>query len=259
VFVQKTSGIPRNRGVSQRKFCGIYISDGRSPGKHFVEDGASISYNNRKVSVEVFVYKFRKLCFCCALGIFFSAGNVFPHKAATENENKDYRSFVQNLGNDAISIINTPEISRDEIIKKFGNIVEANFSVNQMAKFAVGRHAKSLKDGEKNEFLKNFTKMLIKLYASNFEEYKTAKFTVIGQRRKSENQFIVESKVVIPGKPEVMIAWHVSKNEGKFLITDAVTNEVSIRLILQEQISGIISEKGLQKFLIEFAEKYEEL
>jgi ABC-type transporter MlaC component len=184
---------------------------------------------------------------------------VFPHKTVAENENKDCRGFVQNLGNDAIGIINTPGISRDEIIRKFGNMVEANFAVNQMAKFSVGRYAKSLNKDEKRKFLGNFTKMLVKLYASNFEEYKTAKFTVIGQRKKSENQFIVESRVAIPGKPDVLIMWHVLKNKDKLLITDAVTNEVSIRQILRAEISGNISEKGLKNFLTEFTKKYEKL
>jgi ABC-type transporter MlaC component len=180
--------------------------------------------------------------------------------AKDREEVNDCREFVQKLANEAISIINTQNLSKDEILKKFTDLVGANFSVNKMARFAIGRHIKSLTEEEKEIFLKCFTKMLVKLYATNFEEYKSAKFMVTGHREKSKNSFLIESKVIIPAKPEIVIVWHVScVKGGGFSITDAITNEISIRQILRAEIGGNISEKGLKKFLTEYSEKYGKL
>jgi ABC-type transporter MlaC component len=233
-----------------------------------------VSYNNsRDVIVEVFMNKVWKLCFCYIIGGFLGAVAKFPFQEAAAkvvqqdqqdkvktNETTDAtncRDFIQKLANEAIKVINTPNMSKDKVLEKFTDLVSTNFSVNHMAKFAIGQYVKTLEEEQKKEFLKCFTKMLVKLYAANFEEYKSAKFMVTGHKEKSKNRFLIESKVIIPGKPENIIVWHVScvKGEG-FRITDAVTNEISIRQILRAEIGGNISEKGLKKFLAEFSKKY---
>jgi ABC-type transporter MlaC component len=130
-----------------------------------------------------------------------------------------------------------------------------------MARFAIGVRAKFLKEEEKNKFIDCFLNMLVKLYASNFREYKSAELVVTGHREKMKNHFSVTSKVIIPRKPDVNIVWMVvfSEKEERFFIADAIIDEISIRQILKAEISGNISEKGLQQFLGEFFKKYEKL
>jgi ABC-type transporter MlaC component len=209
------------------------------------------------------MHKIGRLCFCCVLGSFLAATSVFSHKktAAAESVNKDKsesaQAFVQNLGDKAIKIINGSGKTADEITNDFTEIVKNYFSVNQIAKFVLGRHAKSLKKDQKEIFLSCFTNMMVRLYASNFAEYKTAEFIVVGHKEKSKNQFIIESRILIKGKQDTLISWHVScENDGKFRIHDAVINEISLKQILHAEVFGNISEKGLKKFLEEFEKKY---
>ncbi|MDR2780855.1 MAG: ABC transporter substrate-binding protein [Holosporaceae bacterium] len=213
--------------------------------------------------------KIRKFCFYCAIGALFLASDAFPKAKSkcrgkhvvSESVNKDKtidcQTFIQNLGNEAIEIINIQGISHDGVIEKFKNIVKKHFSINQIAKFCFGKHARSLNKKQKEELLRCFTNMFVKLYASSFEEYKDAHFVVTGSREKSKNKFLIESRITIEGKPDVVIVWDVSYREAeKFCICDAITNEISLRQILQAQITGNISEKGMKVFLAEFQEKY---
>jgi ABC-type transporter MlaC component len=98
--------------------------------------------------------------------------------------------------------------------------------------------------------------MLIKLYASNFREYKTAKFTVVSAREKAKSQYLIETKVSIPGKKETTIIWSVYDKNGEVKIYDAVLDEVSMGQIQRAEICGGIAKNGLQKFMQEFKARY---
>jgi ABC-type transporter MlaC component len=99
--------------------------------------------------------------------------------------------------------------------------------------------------------------MLIKLYASNFREYKTAKFTIVSVKKKTKSQYLVDSKVSIPGKKDIVITWSVLCPNKVPKIYNAVLNEVSMGQILRAEIQGSIAEKGLDKFMKEFKSKYQ--
>jgi phospholipid transport system substrate-binding protein len=164
---------------------------------------------------------------------------------------------VEGLGNKAIEVINTPGINDDEVTKEFTNIIEENFEIDSMAKFSLGRNNRILKEVQKTEFKRCFINMLVKLYASNFKEYKTAKFRVLSVKEKGKSKYLVESKVSIPGKKDIAIVWTVRRKEdGTFKICDASMDEVSMAQIQRAEICGAISEKGVEKFMIEFKSKY---
>jgi ABC-type transporter MlaC component len=187
--------------------------------------------------------------------------DVFEAKAVTVKTSKTInaelcRDFVKNLGNRAIEILNIPEITEKEIVKQFADIVESSFAIDSMAKFSLGRQNRLLSIAQKKDFLDCFINMLIKLYASNFKEYKTAKFTVINAKEKANFQYLVDSKVSIPGKKDTIITWSVLCRNGAPKIYNAVLDEVSMGQILRAEIQGSIAEKGLDKFMKEFKNKY---
>ncbi|MDR1983113.1 MAG: ABC transporter substrate-binding protein [Holosporaceae bacterium] len=172
------------------------------------------------------------------------------------NHSELCRNFVKNLGNSAIEIINIPEITEEEVIKKFTDIVESNFAVDSMAKFSLGRHNRLLTTLQKKDFLYCFINMLIKLYVSNFREYKTAKFNIVSVKKKAKSHYLIDSKVSISGKKDTIITWFVLCKNGTPKIYNAVLNEVSMGQILRAEIQGSIAEKGLDKFMKEFKNKY---
>ncbi|MDR2107371.1 MAG: ABC transporter substrate-binding protein, partial [Holosporaceae bacterium] len=136
------------------------------------------------------------------------------------------KEFVQKLGNRAIAVINTPGISDEEVTKKFTEIVKENFKTDKMTQFALGRYGNKIKPDQKEEFVRCFINMLVKLYASNFKEYKDAKFSVVGLKQTTDRHYLVTSKVFVPGKREIKIIWGVYEDVGQYKIYDAVTEGV---------------------------------
>jgi phospholipid transport system substrate-binding protein len=187
-----------------------------------------------------------------------SVGNLSAASVDFEERTK-CEKFVQELGSRAIEIINIPGIPDDEVTDKFAEIITSNFATDSLARFSLGKHYRTLSNAQKEAFIKCFIKMLVKFYASNFKEYKSAKFTVVVVRKKKEGQYFVETKVSIGGKKDVSIIWEVRCKNGRCKIYDAATDNISMKRLQQAEISGSISENGLNKFMTEFENKYKEI
>ncbi|MDR0968800.1 MAG: ABC transporter substrate-binding protein [Holosporaceae bacterium] len=167
------------------------------------------------------------------------------------------KQFIERLGNQALDIINAPNLSDEEVMAEFEKLVNENFSIDSMANFCLGRYARVLNQSQKTVFTRCFVNMLVRFYASNFKEYKAAKFVVSGAKEKAKSQYLIETRVQIPGKKDVIIIWSVRhEKNGEFKIRDATTDDVSMAQIQRAEISGSISEKGVEKFMNEFETKY---
>jgi ABC-type transporter MlaC component len=165
-------------------------------------------------------------------------------------------SFVSSLANRAIEAINDPKLSEEEIRERIKKILISNFAIESMCVFTLGKYNKVLSALQKEEFRRGFINMLIKLYASNFKEYRTAKLTVVDVRKKTNSLYLVNSRVSIPGKSNVKITWSVAIENGKLRICDARQDEVSVRQIQRAEIQSGFTEKGVDGFMKAFMTNY---
>jgi ABC-type transporter MlaC component len=198
--------------------------------------------------------------FVLAILLFGGLGNASAKNVSESNRAvaQQAKEFVESLGNRALEIINDPQMNDEKAMEEFAKLLKSNFATDSMANFCLGRHAKTLGKEQKEIFLRCFINMLVKLYASNFKEYKTAKFRVVGAKEKAKSQYLVETKVEIPGKNDVAIVWSVRRQKsGEFKIRDATMDEVSVAQIQRAEIGGGISQKGEKEFMSEFRKKYE--
>ncbi|MDR2646282.1 MAG: ABC transporter substrate-binding protein [Holosporaceae bacterium] len=165
-------------------------------------------------------------------------------------------SFVSALANRAIEIINDPKLSEEEIKNRIKEILVSDFSIESMCVFTMGKYNKVLSVPQKEEFRRGFINMLVKLYASNFKEYRAAKFTVVDIKKKTDSLYLVNSRVSIPGKSNVKITWSVTIENGKLRICDATQDEVSVRQIQRAEIQSGFAEKGVDGFMKAFVTNY---
>jgi ABC-type transporter MlaC component len=165
-------------------------------------------------------------------------------------------SFVFTLANRAIDIVNDPKLSEEEIKNKIKEILVSDFAIESMCIFTLGKYNKVLSVPQKEEFRRGFINMLVKLYASNFKEYRTAKFTVIDVKKKTNSLYLVNSRVFIPGKSNIKITWSVAIENGKLRICDATQDEVSVRQIQRAEIQSGFAEKGVDSFMKAFMTNY---
>ncbi len=202
------------------------------------------------------------LALFCGLGLvgmdFSEATNEVQITEIDAKTQKKAENFVQNLGNIAIGIINKSKISTEEVQNEFSKLLNESFALESIARYSLGKNYRLLSDEEKKDFQQCFKNMLVRIYSSRFSEYKTAKLVVTGSRKKSAKQVLVNSKIIIPNKEDVSVTWSIYLSKGSLKVYDVVISDVSVSNIQRSEFMGKISETSLERFLVDFKEKYKQ-
>lgn len=202
------------------------------------------------------------LALFCGLGLvgmdFSEATNEVQITEIDAKTQKKAENFVQNLGNIAIGIINKSKISTEEVQNEFNKLLNESFALESIARYSLGKNYRLLSDEEKKDFQQCFRNMLVRIYSSRFSEYKTAKLVVTGSRKKSAKQVLVNSKIIIPNKEDVSVTWSIYLSKGSLKVYDVVISDVSVSNIQRSEFMGKISETSLERFLVDFKEKYKQ-
>jgi len=169
---------------------------------------------------------------------------------------KQEEKFIQDLGDAAIGVINKSGITTKEVQNEFFGFLSKDFAIDNIARYSLGKNFRALSESEKEDFLKSFKNMLVKVYSSRFSEYKAAKFIVTGSRKKSDKQILVNSKIIVPNKEDIPVVWSVFLSKGILKVYDVIISDVSVSNIQRSEFAGKISQQGLKKFLEDFKEKY---
>ena len=173
-----------------------------------------------------------------------------------EKTQKAAEEFIQSLGSTAIGVINRPKITTKEVQQEFRSLLQEKFALKSIARYSLGKNFRVLSEEEKKDFLECFEKMLARFFSSRFSEYKSAKLTVTGSRKKSSKQVLVDSKVVMPNKEDIRVVWSVYATDNGLKVYDAIISDVSISNMQRSEFTSKISEKGLKRFLADFIGKY---
>src|ERR1700744_3804010 len=98
---------------------------------------------------------FFAVCFAFAL----------PALAATSQE-----GFISNLGQHAITLLgsNMPAQQRHA---EFAKLFNANFDLDKIGRFVLGRHWNEASPQQQQQYLKLFRKMVISVYTQRFDNY----------------------------------------------------------------------------------------
>jgi len=169
---------------------------------------------------------------------------------------KQEEKFIQDLGDAAIGVINKSGITTKEVQNEFFGFLSKDFAIDNIARYSLGKNFRALSESEKEDFLKSFKNMLVKVYSSRFSEYKSSKFIVTGSRKKSDKQILVNSKIIVPNKEDIPVVWSVFLSKGSLKVYDVIISDVSVSNIQRSEFAGKISQQGLKKFLKDFKEKY---
>lgn len=179
--------------------------------------------------------------------------------------------FIADICNDALKTINTKNITENELYKKFDDILNAKFKIKSIARFALGPKFKLLKDNLKNEYISYFKNMLIKFYAHQFQEFKNAKIAIENSTFKdaTKSQLIsVKTKVAYKNKV-ILVEWLVepvepnnncsTNKETPFLISDVKVDNISMKKVQREEITGLLKNKTIDAFMEIFKKDYQTL
>ncbi len=167
---------------------------------------------------------------------------VFVNGSALEDKS---RSFVSNLSSEGIGLISDEALSLDQREKKFRVLLNKNFDMKTIGRFALGRYWKTSSQKQQKEYLDLFEDMIVRVYSKRFSDYNGEELDVVAARPEGKSDTLVSSVLVPQSGPKISIDWRVrQKKDGQLKIVDIIVEGVSMSLTQRSDFASVIQRGG---------------
>jgi len=167
-----------------------------------------------------------------------------PAPVMAEKKNDPAISFVQKMGDIALTELTDKDLNGKEREKRVRELLRKNFDVQTIGRFALGTHWRSATETERKEYLNLFEDMIVSTYAQRFGEYSGQQFKVGNAKAVSERDSIVTSQVLQQGGPPIAIEWRIRKNGEQLKVIDVFIENVSMAITQRSDFDAVIQRGG---------------
>ncbi len=153
--------------------------------------------------------------------------------------------FIQNLGDQAVTILANKKISAEERNTQFRNMLRDSFDLSTIARFVIGRSWLTATPAQQTEYMDLFEKLVIKTYSDRFSLYTGEGFKVRSVVPEGDKDFIVNSDITHPdGTPPTVVSWRVRQKTDKMGIIDVVVEGISMSVTQRQDYSAVLQRNG---------------
>ena len=162
-------------------------------------------------------------------------------------DQKASEAFVQTLGDRAIGVIASKQLTADQRASAFSKILSESFDLKTIGRFVIGRSWNSATPEQQQEYTDLFKALVIKTYGSRMTLYTGEGFKVVGSHPESEMDTTVNSQITHPdGSQPTTIDWRVRDKDGKKGVIDVIVEGVSLSVTQRQEYASIIQRSGGQ-------------
>jgi phospholipid transport system substrate-binding protein len=162
--------------------------------------------------------------------------------AAHGAQMQDAATFIADLGARGIQTLG-PSVPDAQRQARFRQLLDSDFDVPEIARFALGPYARTMSPAAQQEFLPLFRNYIARAYSDRLGRYGGALFRVTGVRPYGGETVVATEATGRAGNP-VHIEWHVADRGGRLLVTDVVVDGVSMKATQRGEFASIIQRNG---------------
>ena len=153
-------------------------------------------------------------------------------------------AFISNLAEKGTGVLADPDVSGEKQKSAFRKLLNANFDMNTIARFSLGRYWRTASPAQRDEYMNLFKNMIIEVYSARFKDYEGQKIEVVGSRQENEKDILVHSLLKQPSGPDVKVDWRVRHKSGKYQVVDVIVEGVSMALTQRSDFASVIQRGG---------------
>jgi phospholipid transport system substrate-binding protein len=156
----------------------------------------------------------------------------------------DPRVFINSLGTEGIQMMG-PNVPAQQRAARFRELFQADFDVEGIGRFAIGRYWREFTPAQQQEFVRLFEEYTVQAYADKLGQYGGAQFQVIGSAPAGD-EIVVNSIVNRSNGQPVRIDWHLAQEGDQYKVTDVYVDGVSMKVTQRDEFAKIIQNNGGQ-------------
>ena len=154
-------------------------------------------------------------------------------------------NFVTKATQEGMSFLQDASLSKAQRKAKFKALLNRNFDLNTIGRFALGPNWRNATPAEQQQYLKLFNTMVVEVYNNRFDEYKGEKLQVQGVQALSGTDSLVTSYIIpVDGGQKVRIDWRVRNKGGSQRVVEVSVEGVSMSVTQRSEFASIIQQGG---------------
>ncbi len=151
-----------------------------------------------------------------------SAETLPPPEAAIQNVSESLKTLLQN---------NRERIKTDKayVYQLANEVVAPHVDFNRLSGLALGKHWRRATAQQKQEFMRQFQRLLVRTYATAFREFGEWSLKFFPRHDAEDaRKVLVRSEVLRPGAPPVSVKYRMHRKDGEWLVYDIVIEGISL-------------------------------
>jgi phospholipid transport system substrate-binding protein len=166
--------------------------------------------------------------------------------AATDSKDAEGAfKFVQSTAETGLKFLSKPEAAEAQKKQEFRKLLDSSFDLDTIGRFALGTYWNRATPAQQKEYLAQFRKMVVDVYAARFGDYKGQKFEAKSFRSISATDTLVTSYIVpVDGGSNIQIDWRVRNKGGSYKIVDVLVAGVSMSVTQRSDFASVIQRGG---------------
>ena len=157
--------------------------------------------------------------------------------------------FVQNLGDNAIEVLKAPDSTPEKRRVKFQEILDRDFAVNTIGRFALGRYWRAASPDQRQEYLRLFRLFILNTYASRLDGYSGQSFTVVKAHSIDNKDTLVNTAISQTNAEPLRVDYRVRTRQGDHKIVDVLVEGISLITTQRSEFASIINREGFDGLL----------
>ena len=160
-------------------------------------------------------------------------------------DSKTAKSFVIDIGNEAIKILKIPVDDKQKRQNQLQNLLQEKFDMKLISKVILGNKiTKDLSEEKLSKFSKVFELHIVKIYSSQLGTYKGQVFNVKNTDIKKKDAFVY-STIESPDYPITNIVWRIRERNKVPKVIDMQVEGVSLLRTKKNDFAMILEQIGL--------------
>ncbi len=156
--------------------------------------------------------------------------------------NLSEEEFVAKFANEAITILGSEQISKNEKNNKFTSLVMSAIDLNLISQFVLSKTWKSATDDQKERYISAFKKYFINSYANKLDQYSGEKIIVNGSEEAGK-YVIVDTDIVREGTDtlKINLKWRLLNKNDDIKIIDLNIEGISLVIAQREEFQSFLA------------------
>jgi phospholipid transport system substrate-binding protein len=154
--------------------------------------------------------------------------------------------FIEELGDKAILQLGASDISQDERNRRFRMLLNQYFDVPRIARFVLGRYARSATPQQMADFTKLYEDIAVLTYAHLFASYAGQQFKVLREVGDPADRYrMVMTEVVIgDSNPPVKLDWQILVKGSSYGVVDIRVEGASMAITQRAEYMAVLDKNG---------------